>query len=108
MLYLIDEYIAEIPAWSWLYTGAKYNLTQVLKETKIIAGYSNKLTDYSGLYSLLTEESVSEKSVSEKSLLASYIKLTNFEKAIQVKQSFSEVDVYAWTIPPQTQNAYYN
>ena len=100
---IIDEYILEIPSWDWLSTGAKYNLTQVLKETKIIAGYSNKLPDYSGLYGLLAEGSDSEKS-----LLTSYIKFENFEKAIQRKQSFSEVDVYAWTTPPQTQNAYYN
>lgn len=100
---IIDEYILEIPEWNWLSTGAKYNLTQVLKETKIIAGYSNSLPDYSGLYGLLTEGSDSEKS-----LLASYIKLKNFEKAIQIKQSFSEVDVYAWADSPQTLNAYYN
>ena len=100
---IIDEYILEIPEWDWLSTGAKYNLTQVLKETKIIAGYSNNIPDYSRLYGLLTEGPDSEKS-----LLATYIKLANFEKAIQIKQSFSEVDVYAWAGPPQTMNAYYN
>ena len=100
---IIDEYILEIPEWDWLSTGAKYNLTQVLKETKIIAGYSNNIPDYSRLYGLLTEGPDSEKS-----LLAAYIKLENFEKAIQIKQSFREVDVYVWADPPQTMNAYYN
>lgn len=100
---ILDEYIADIPDWGWLSVGARYNLCQLLKNTKVIAGYSNSFPDYTGLYRLFAD-----KEYSNETLLDTYIKICNFEKAIDVKKSFSEVDDYVWIDPPQTLNAYYN
>lgn len=100
---VLDEYISEIPDWDWLSVGARYNLGQLLKNTKVIVGYSNSFPDYTGLYKVFDD-----KADSDDTLLDTYIKISNFEKAIDVKKSFSEVDDYVWIDPPQTLNAYYN
>lgn len=102
---ILDEYIQEVPDWDWLSSGARYNLVQLLKRTKVIAGYSNSFPDYSQLYYALSKKEVNGR---ENTLFDSIIKIKNFEKAIQVKKSFDEVDYYAWVEPPQTVNAYYN
>lgn len=98
---IIDEYLRQIPDWAWLSTGGRYNLGQLLKQTKIIVGYSGSFPDYTGLYSKI------RKLADTESLLHSYIKICNYEQSLQVKKHFSEVDHYAWQCPPQTYNAFY-
>jgi len=91
---ILEQYKKQILEWEWLYTGSRYNLVEYLKNTKVIVGYSS-FYEYSDLEL-------------KENLCDSMNQLSKYEKKIQVKRCYGEVDVYEWMSPPQTYDAYYN
>ncbi len=93
--YTILEKYKEISySWNWLNIGTRYNLSQMLGNTKIIVGNSSSF-DYS------------ELNLAD-SFFDSIMNVLRYETKIQAKQCYSDLDRYAWGFSPQTYNAFYN
>ena len=91
---ILEEYKQQISTWDWLCSGSKYNLIELLNKTKVIVGHS-MLYDYSKLKL-------------SKNLCETILEIIKYEKNVQCKKCFNEVDKYEWEHPLQECNAFYN
>lgn len=91
---ILDDYKNQISSWDWLSLGSRYNLSKLLENIKVMAGYSY-FYDYSELELKLN-------------FFESILQVKKFEIKKQIEKCYSSVDEYEWQAFPQTFNAYYN
>ena len=91
---ILEQYKQTISSWTWLNIGSRYNLIELLNQTKVIVGHA-RLNDYSKLE--LTED-----------FYSSMMNVITYEKRLYAKKCFQSFDRYEWMVAPQVSNAFYN
>ncbi len=91
---ILEQYKKIISGWTWLNIGSKYNLIELLNQTKVITGHSG-FNDYSNLE--LTGN-----------FYSSIMNVIIYEKKLYARKCYLDLDKYEWTLAPQVFNAFYN